>query len=139
MAAAVSKPIPTVTPDMAEFFEGARRGQLMVRKCEGCGELHFPARSFCSSCMSTKSKWVPVSGRGEIYSFNVMHQVYHPGFAAEVPYAVVEVKLEEGPKYVSNLVGIKPHDIRIGMPVEVTFEKMSDEVMLPKFRPRKLQ
>ena len=137
--AAVTKPIPSVTPDMAEFFEGARRGQLMVRKCEGCGELHFPARSFCSSCMSSKARWVPVSGRGEIYSFNVMHQVYHPGFAMEVPYAVVEVKLEEGPKYLSNLIGIKPHDIRIGMPVEVTFEKMSDEVMLPKFRPRTLQ
>ncbi len=108
----------------------------MVQKCDGCGELHFPAHSFCSHCLSTRSSWVPVSGRGEIYSFNVMHQVYHPGFAAEVPYAVVVVKLEEGPKFVSNLVGIKPHDIRIGMPVEVTFEKMSDEIMLPKFRPR---
>ena len=86
--------------------------------------------------MSTRAKWVPVSGRGEIYSYNIMHQVYHPGFASEVPYAVVVVKLEEGPKFVSNLVGIKPHEIRIGMPVEVTFEKMSDEVMLPKFRPR---
>ena len=134
--AAVAKPIPTVTPDMAEFFAGAREGKLMVRKCEGCGELHFPAHSFCAHCGSTKASWTAVSGRGEIYSFNIMHQVYHPGFATEVPYAVVDVKLEEGPKFVSNLVGIKPHDIRIGMPVEVIFEKMSDEVMLPKFRPR---
>jgi len=135
---AASKPIPTITPDMAEFFAGARHGQLMVEKCEGCGDLHFPSHSFCATCMSTRAKWVPVSGRGEIYSYNVMHQVYHPGFATEVPYAVVVVKLEEGPKFVSNLVGIKPHDIRIGMPVEVTFEKMSDEVMLPKFRARAL-
>lgn len=134
--ASVSKPIPSVTPEMAGFYEGTRRGQLMVRQCEGCGELHFPAHSFCSSCMSARAKWVPVSGRGEIYSYNIMHQVYHPGFATEVPYAVVVVKLEEGPKFVSNVVGIKPHEIRIGMPVEVTFEKMSDEVMLPKFRPR---
>jgi uncharacterized OB-fold protein len=121
---------------MAEFFAGTRQGHLMVQKCEGCGELRFPAHSFCSRCLSTRAKWVPVSGRGEIYSYNVMHQVYHPAFAGEVPYAVVVVKLEEGPKFVSNLVGIQPHDIRIGMPVEVAFEKMSDEVMLPKFRPR---
>ena len=65
-----------------------------------------------------------------------MHQVYHTGFASEVPYAVVVVKLEEGPRFLSNVVGIKPHEIRIGMPVEVTFEKISEEVMLPKFRPR---
>jgi uncharacterized OB-fold protein len=134
--ASISKPVPTVTPDMAGFFEGARRGQLMVQKCEGCGTLRFPAYEICSNCLSTRATWVPVSGRGEIYSYNVMHQVYHPGFAAEVPYAVVVVKLAEGPKVVSNLVGVDPHQIRIGMPVEVTFEKMSDEVMLPKFRTR---
>jgi uncharacterized OB-fold protein len=134
--ASVSKPVPAITPEMAEFFEGARRGQLMVQKCESCGELSFPAHEICSNCLGTRSSWVPVSGRGEIYSYNVMHQVYHPGFAAEVPYAVVVVKLAEGPKIVSNLVGVSPREIRIGMPVEVTFEKMSDEVMLPKFRPR---
>jgi uncharacterized OB-fold protein len=132
----VQKPIPAVTPDMVEFFEGARRGHLMVHKCDGCGELNFPAHSLCSKCFATSGKWVPVSGRGEIYSYNIMHQIYHPGFAGEVPYAVVVVKLEEGPKFVSNMVGIKPHEIRIGMPVEVTFEKMSEEVFLPKFRPR---
>jgi uncharacterized OB-fold protein len=62
-----------------------------------------------------------------------MHQVYHPAFAERVPYAVVLVKLAEGPKMTSNLVGIEPHQIEIGMPVEVVFEKLSDEVTLPKF------
>ena len=133
----LSKPIPAITPDMAEFFEGARRGQLMVHKCNGCGELNFPAYTICSKCLSTGGKWVPVSGRGEVYSFNIMHQVYHPAFAGEVPYAVVVVKLEEGAKFVSNLIGIKPSEIRIGMPVDVVFEKMNDEVSLPKFQPRK--
>jgi uncharacterized OB-fold protein len=46
------------------------------------------------------------------------------------------VKLEEGPKFISNLVGIEPHEIKIGMPVEVTFERVSEELMIPKFRPR---
>ncbi len=121
---------------MAEFFDGARRGLLMLQKCEDCGALRFPAHEICTSCLSTRAKWAPVSGRGEVYSFNIMHQVYHPGFAGEVPYAVVVVKLEEGVKFVSNLVGVKPDQIRCGMPVEVTFEQLSDHVWLPKFRPR---
>jgi hypothetical protein len=65
-----------------------------------------------------------------------MHQLYHPGFASQVPYAVVMVELEEGCKFVSNLLGVKPHDIRCGMAVEVVFEKLSDEVSVPKFRLR---
>jgi uncharacterized protein len=121
---------------MAPFFEGARHGRLMVQKCADCGMLSFPASERCSKCLSTRSEWESVSGRGEVYSFNIMHQVYHPGFAAEVPYAVVVVKLEEGPKIVSNLAGVRPHEIKCGMPVEVIFEKINDQVTLPKFRPR---
>jgi hypothetical protein len=63
-----------------------------------------------------------------------MHQVYHPGFADEVPYVVVLVKLAEGPKITSNLIDCPPSAIRVGMPVEVTFEEASPEVTLPKFR-----
>ena len=65
-----------------------------------------------------------------------MQQVYHPAFAAEVPYAVVVVELEEGCKFVSNLHGVKPNEIKCGMPVEVMFEKLSDDVSIPKFRLR---
>jgi uncharacterized OB-fold protein len=66
-----------------------------------------------------------------------MHQAYHPGFAAEVPYAVVVVELDEGPRLISNVVGVEPHAITIGMPVEVVFEDVTPEVTLPKFRPRR--
>ena len=132
----ISKPIPAITPDMREFFDGARAGRLMVQKCDNCGTLRFPAHDLCSKCNSTASRWVPVSGRGEVFSFNIMHQLYHPGFANEVPYAVVVVELEEGCKFISNLLGIKPHDIRCGMPVEVTFEKLNEDVSIPKFRLR---
>ena len=130
---AYKKPIPTVTPEMAPFYEGARRGELMMQHCRGCGAYRFPPRELCSQCLSKDSDWLPVSGRGEVFTFNVMHQVYHPGFAGEVPYAVVLIKLVEGPKLTSNLVGVAPKDIRIGMPVRVTFEKISDEITLPKF------
>jgi uncharacterized OB-fold protein len=76
-----------------------------------------------------------VSGRGTIFSFAVMHQVYHPGFADAVPYAVVVVELAEGARLVSNVVDCPVDRIRTGMPVEVVFEDVSPEVTLPKFRP----
>ncbi|MBI4515307.1 MAG: Zn-ribbon domain-containing OB-fold protein [Deltaproteobacteria bacterium] len=129
------KPVPAITPEMRPFFAAAKRHQLVVQRCCGCGTHRFPARELCSNCWSREAEWVAVSGTGEIFSFNVMHQVYHPGFAAEVPYAVVAVKLKEGAKMTSSLVGVKPHDIRIGMPVRVVFEDLTDEVTLPKFAP----
>jgi uncharacterized OB-fold protein len=132
---AYAKPIPAITPEMRPFFAAAKRHELHMQRCTRCGTYRFPARAICSSCLSTDADWVPVSGRGEVFSFNVMHQVYHPGFAAEVPYAVVVIQLAEGARMVSNLVGVSPDEIRIGMPVRVVFEEISDDVTLPKFAP----
>jgi len=126
-------PIPTITDDLRPFFEAARRHQLVLQRCKQCQTFRFPARPICSTCLSTEAEWVPVSGKGEVFSFNVMHQVYHPAFADRVPYAVVLVKLAEGPKMTSNLVGVELEQIEVGMPVEVVFEKLNDEVTLPKF------
>jgi uncharacterized OB-fold protein len=131
-----NKPVPAVTPEMKPFFDAAKRHQLVVQRCTQCGTHRFPAREICSKCLSRTVDWVPVSGEGEVFSYNVMHQVYHPGFADEVPYAVVVIKLKEGAKMNSNLVGVKPHDIKIGMPVRVVFEDISEEITLPKFKVR---
>jgi uncharacterized OB-fold protein len=133
---AIAKPVPRVTPELAPFFAAAKEHRLVVQRCSGCGLLRFPPRELCSRCWSRDAAWVPVSGRGEVYSFYWMHQIYHPGFAAEVPYAVVTIALDEGPHVVSNVIGCSRAELRIGMPVEVTFEDASAEVTLPKFRPR---
>ena len=130
-----AKPIPAITAELRPFLEAARRRELVVQRCRGCGAHRFPARPMCSRCLSADAEWVRVSGRGEVFSYNVMHQVYHPAFAAEVPYAVVLIKLDEGPKMLSNLVDISPEEIRIGMRVEVVFEDLNDQVTLPKFKP----
>jgi len=131
-----AKPLPQVSPDMAPFFEAARRHELVVQRCAGCGALRFPARPICSRCLGREAIWVPASGRGTVFSFAVMHQASHPGFAADVPYAVVVIELEEGPRVLSNLIGCAVGDIHIGLPVEVAFEELTPEVTLPKFRPR---
>jgi uncharacterized OB-fold protein len=130
------KPVPVITPEMKPFFHAAKRHTLVVQRCTQCSTYRFPAREICSGCLSGDATWVCVSGEGEIFSYNVMHQIYHPGFATEVPYAVVVVKLKEGAKMISSLVGVNPHEIRIGMPVTVVFEDITDDVTLPKFVPR---
>jgi uncharacterized protein len=132
----VAKPVPEITDDLRPFFEAAREGRLVVQRCPDCGTLRFPPREICSRCLGRRAEWASVSGRGRVYSYNVMHQVYHPGFAEEVPYAVVLVELEEGCRFLSNLVDCPREKVRIGLPVEVVFERMTDEVTLPKFRPR---
>ena len=127
------KPIPAVTPEMKPFFDAAKRHELVVQRCTRCGLHRFPARDICSNCLSREGEWVKASGHGEVFSYTVMHQVYHPGFADEVPYAVVVIKLDEGAKMTSNLVGMKPHAINIGIPVKVVFEYITDDITLPKF------
>jgi uncharacterized OB-fold protein len=129
-----AKPLPQVSPEMAPFFEAARRHALVVQRCTGCGALRFPARSICSTCLSREATWLPVSGRGTVFSFAIMHQAVHPGFAAETPYAVVVIQLDEGPRLLSNLVDCRTADVRIGQAVEVVFDDVTPEVTLPKFR-----
>ncbi len=132
----VARPLPEITPVMAPFFEAARRHELVVQRCRGCGAFRFPARDLCSHCLSRESEWTRVSGRGTVFSFAIMHQVYHPAFADAVPYAVVVVELEEGARVLSNVVDCPVHEVTIGMPVEVVFEDVTPEVTLPKFRRR---
>ena len=133
---APQKPLPEITPEMAPFWEAARRHELVLQRCAGCGSFRFPARELCSRCLSRASTWERVSGRGTLFSFAVMHQAAHPGFAADLPYAVVTVELEEGARLLSNVVGCPLRDLRIGMPLEVVFDDVTPEVTLPKFRAR---
>ncbi len=128
-----AKLIPQVTRELKPFFDAARNNQLALQKCDDCGKLRFPAAPLCLACDSPKASWVPVSGKGEVFSFTIMHRAYHP--AIKVPYTLAVIELKEGAKITSNVIGIEPAKVKCGMPVEVVFEKLNDEVTLPKFRP----
>ncbi len=131
------KPIPVPDEASAPFFDGAKHGKLMMQRCKDCGAWHHPVRIYCDDCLSPHLAWQQASGKGEVYNFALMHYVYHPAWANEVPYNLTVVKLEEGPVMETNLVDCKNSDIKIGMPVEVAFVKLSDDVTVPKFRPAK--
>lgn len=125
---------PAPEPDEASrpFFDGASEGRLMLMRCRSCGTWRLPARQHCDVCLSDDYEWAPASGRGTVRTFGIMHQRYHPAF--EVPYNVTIVELEEGPRLPTNLLEVENDAIRVGMPVEVVFQRYED-VTLPRFRP----
>lgn len=130
------KPVPVPSEDSKPYWEAAGQGELKLQRCLDCGAFRFPPAVLCPECSSRSAEWTAVSGRGKVYSYVVFHRAYHPAFAADLPYAVACIELEEGPRLLSNVVGVGPDGIRCDMPVEVVFEPVSGEISLPKFRPR---
>ncbi|TML79119.1 MAG: DNA-binding protein [Actinobacteria bacterium] len=129
------RPLPLPDPETAFFWEATARRQLEILRCQTCKTwVHYPKPS-CWNCSSGDLKPEQVSGRGTVYSYTVTHQDV-PGYTA--PFAVVIVELEEqaGLRMVSNVVDVPPEDVRIGMPVEVTFQPVAEDVWLPLFKKR---
>jgi uncharacterized OB-fold protein len=127
------RPRPGLHRDSRFFWEGVRRGELLIQRCTGCGRLRHPPSPMCPACRSLASDAVKASGRGAVYSFCKPHEPRLPGF--DPGHVVVLVELAEGTRLVSNLVGIDPAAVYIGLPVEVEFVAVDPDLTLPMFRP----
>ena len=141
-ALAPSKPIPVPDAASAPFFAGALRGELMLLRCGACGTfqsptayLGVPLRPRCVRCFTAALEWAPASGRATLYSYALMHKVYDEAFAADVPYNIAVVATDEEVRLTSQVVECDA--LKIGMALEVTFERLADDVSIPKFRPRR--
>jgi hypothetical protein len=135
MTTTYRKPLPVATEETRPYWESAKAHRLALPRCTACGRFRFPPTTFCPHCLSDAGEWTPVSGRGSVYSFVIMHQVYDQAFKDDVPYNVAAVQLDEGPRLYTNLVEIANEAIRVGMPVSVVYEDVSAEITLVKFRP----
>ena len=131
-----AKPLPTITDENREFWEGAKRGKLRMQKCRSCGHIRYPISHACPQCLSYEFGWTDLSGRGEVYSYVVFHQLYNKAFEKDIPYNVALVQLEEGPRIFSNIVGVDNDAVKIGDKVEAAFDPVTPEVTIPRFRPR---
>lgn len=131
-----AKPLPALNDDNRPFWEAAQRGELHMQQCLDCNHIRYPINHVCPKCLSSRTGWKRLSGRGEVFSSIVFHQVYHPGFAKEVPYNVALIQLEEGPRMISNVVGIPANQVRVGHKVEVVFDRVTEEVAIPRFQLR---
>lgn len=134
MADHSGKIIPRPTRETRPYWDACRKGELMVQRCKNCGTHQFYPRMMCTACDSDSVEWTRVSGRGQVRSYTVVRRPVSPAYAAETPYIVALIELEEGPTMMSNVVGCDPEAIAVGMPVEVQFEQWTDEITIPKFR-----
>lgn len=119
------------SPETTGYWEAVSRDELVVKKCGGCGHLHHPRRIVCTSCHSGEMHWEPVSGRGTVYSFSVVHRAVSPELKAAVPYTVGIVRLEEGVHLFTRFFG--EGEIAIGDAVEVEFRTLELGHHLPVF------
>lgn len=130
--ARAGRPRPVVNRDNAGFWAGVADHRLLIQRCGGCGTLRFPWLPGCNGCGSDVWETVEASGDGTVFSYVVMH---HPPFPAfDPPYAVGLIELAEGVRMVSNVVGVEPEKVRIGMPVRLEFLRVDEELELPVFR-----
>jgi hypothetical protein len=129
------KPAPVVTPETKQYWDAAQEGELQIQRCSSCGKHYFYPRPFCPHCWSEHVDWEQASGRATLYTWSVVYSNDLPPFPDKVPYAAAIVDLDEGPRMMTRVVGCEFDELRVGMPLEVTFEQETDEVTLPVFRP----
>ncbi len=127
--------VPAPTTESQPFWDGCARGELLMQRCGACGRWWFPPSNRCQHCWSDEVGWHRLSGRAEVYSFTVFHRAYAAELAAQLPYVVAVVTVEEGPRLITNVVGCDPDDVHVGMAVQVAFEPLAEGVSLHVFRP----
>lgn len=130
-----SRPLPVPDSESTPFWDGMRNQRLMIQRCGSSGQWLFPPVTFCPGSLE-QPEWAEASGRGTIFSWIVVrHPVPRDLYADEVPYVVAVVALEEGCRMTGNVVDCAPEDMRADMPVEIVFNRVTDEITLPAFRP----
>ena len=135
----VSKPLPAITTEAKPFWDAALQNRLVMQRCNDCRAWIWTPRPMCNECGSERIEWTPMSGKGSVYSFTVIRQVVgraaSKAFEPDIPYVVAWVDLDEGPRMITNIVGCPVEAVQLGMKVSVVFDKASDEIRLPKFKP----
>ncbi|MBL6690584.1 MAG: OB-fold domain-containing protein [Pseudomonadales bacterium] len=132
-----TRPLPrTDELDTQAFWQATKTKEFKYQQCSSCGTVVWYPRAHCTGCTSGKLEWKTASGRATVYSYSVVRQSYHPFFRNLVPYAVAWIDLEEGPRILSNVVGVDDplNDVSIGQAVELEWEE-HEELCIPLFRP----
>lgn len=116
------------------FWDAMSHGVLSFQKCRGCGHCWLPPRSECPRCLSDDHEWTKASGQGRLISWVVYHQSFHPMTADWIPYNVAVVELAEGPRLISNIVGVPNEALKAGQALRLVPERRGN-VVVPCFTP----
>ncbi len=131
------RPLPDINePDTREFWQATANREFRYQQCANCGTVVWHPRAHCTGCTNGDLQWQTASGLGNVYSFSVVRQSYHPFFRNLVPYVVAYVDLDEGPRFLTNVVGVADpgEDVHIGQRVRVVWEA-HDEFNIPLVEP----
>jgi len=128
----LSRPYPRPDRDTLPFWEAQRGHELKFQRCSDCGGFRFPITPICPACQSFAFEWSASSGRGTVYSYTVVHHQTHPAFS--VPYTIVLVELEDGPRFIAQFRAADGKPVRIDMPVNLEWEDHPHQP-LPVFVP----
>jgi len=120
------------------FWQATKEERLVVCQCSACGRMRTPPTPFCPSCQSQEINWKQLSGRGHVYSYTICHnRAPIPGVTPKMTYAPAVIELDDAPgvRLVANLVGMPASAVRIGLPVEITWQEAQGGWKVPLFRP----
>ncbi|MGE0796931.1 MAG: Zn-ribbon domain-containing OB-fold protein [Lautropia sp.] len=129
-------PAPLVTALTRPFWDGCAEGKLRLQRCDRCGRLRFYPTEACPDCRSTDATWTDVSGRARVFSWIVVHRSVDPVWQARAPFVTGIVEIDEQPGCLlpGLIVGADPQQVRIGMPVQVEFERTDPSTVVPRWR-----
>lgn len=130
------RPLPKPTPATQAFWDGAKKGKLMLQWDPTAKKYQFWPRANSVRTGRRNLQWKPTSGKGALYSFTVTH-VPTPGFEARAPYVIGMIQLDEGVRIIANLINIEIDEVEIGMRMKVAWEKLSDDITYFAFEPDK--
>ena len=131
-----TRPLPNLRDlDTQAFWRATKDQRLTYQQCADCGTVVFYPRRRCTGCLSANLAWKESAGEGTVYTCSIVRQSYHPFFRGMAPYAVAWIDLDEGPRLVSNVVGVEdPSSVHIGMRVKIRWEE-HEALCVPLFEP----
>ena len=137
MAEPVVRILPRVTPDNEFFWTSGADGRLRFLRCDECNYFVHPPSPICPECLSKRMTPTPVSGRATVATFTINVQQWLPTMPPPYVIAIIEIEEQPSVRLMTNIVNCPIDDVRVDMPVQVTFEH-HDDVWLPLFEPRVL-
>ena len=118
MASKLGRDIITPEP----WALATRERKFTYQQCDNCGTVVWYPRAHCTGCTTGALQWQTSAGEGTIYTFSIVRQSYHPFFRGEVPYVVAYVDLDEGVRFLTNVVGVDADAVRVGQRVRLEWE-----------------
>lgn len=127
--------LPTIYEEEKPYWDGLREHEIRLQVCDKDGRAWYPIGPVCPRCLSDQYTWTAMSGHGLVTTYVIFHKAWAPWLEKRVPYAVVQVELDEGPRLTTNLLGLPAEEVRIGLEVQACYEQISDDIVLLQFQP----